>query len=119
MNCNTCGGLTSGTVVSNCLNSQPIILCSCNYGVSCSNERQGWICSRCNKSLSPDIKECDCAPNGTFVPWTPYPYNPYVPVYPSPYVPYNPYTPYTPFWDTTPVYHGQLQVTCYNYSRNP
>ena len=119
-NCNTCGGLISG-VINNCINSQPIKLCCCNPWYGCSSENKGWICSRCNKSLSPNTKECDCAPNGTYIPYTPYqPYNPYVPMYPPPYIPYAPFNPWdTSPWPLFPIYCTQPITTCYTYSRNP
>jgi hypothetical protein len=76
------------------------------------NNRQGWICAKCNKSLSPDVKECDCSTNGyTYIPYQPY--NPYIPIYPQPYIPYQPYNP----WDTSPW--PLYPITCYTYSRNP
>ena len=49
--------------------------------------REGWICSRCKKSLSPDIKECGCsdAPALPLIPTYPaYPLYPVtVPTYPA------------------------------------
>jgi hypothetical protein len=110
--CCECGGYQSGAIN---MNSTAVIkICSCNNYYSCN--RQGWICPKCNKSLSPDVKECDCAPSGyTYIPCVPW--NPYAPTNPS--IPYYPTTPIwiTPIspWGTNPspimpIYY--LTVTC-------
>ena len=51
--------------------------------------REGWICSKCNRSISPDEKQCNCGDT------TVYPVIPYVPI------PYYPYYPYyiPPIWN--------------------
>ena len=56
---------------------------------------EGWVCSRCGKSLAPSVRECDCQPTETlnYVPCIPY-------YYPNtaPYYPYYPYFPYCRYW---------------------
>jgi len=112
-NCNTCGGLISGVIYSNCINPSPIKLCSCNPWYSASCNRQGWICSRCNKSLSPDVKECDCSQSQGCYPYVPYVPNPWIPI--NPLVPFTPINPLQP-WDSYTPY----TITCSTYNtRNP
>lgn len=78
--CFQCGGYKSGAINMSC--TIPMKVCCCNHTYNCSDNRQGWICSRCNKSISPDIKECDCvAINNEYVYWYPYiiqPLQPYI-----------------------------------------
>ena len=67
--------------------------------------REGWICTRCGTSLSPDVKQCTCAP---------------IPAQLAPYQPVNPYDYTSPLWiDPTfiPTYPNPhpwwgWQVTC-------
>lgn len=110
--CGECNGYQSGSVNMSC--TTQIKICACNNFYSCN--RQGWICPKCNKSLSPDIKECDCAPsNGyTYIPYA-IPYTPYIPGNPfQPTIPYIPYYPTTPWWNTSPspLYTNYLTITC-------
>jgi len=116
INCNTCGGYQSGAINMSC--TVPIKLCSCsNYYSNC---RQGWICSRCNKSLSPDTKECDCSQEQGYYQFIPYvPWYPYTPVNPwQPFTPINPSYPFIPVYTYNPLQHWDMTITCSTYTIN-
>ena len=50
------------------------------------SKREGWICPKCGRVLSPDVNTCDCNEEYKLIPpYTPMPYLP--PVYPRPYYP--------------------------------
>ena len=47
-----------------------------NTNCTCETERKGWVCSRCNKSNSPDLKTCDCTSTPKYIDWQILPYYP-------------------------------------------
>lgn len=47
--CAYCGNQRGGTIT-----------VKADYAVSPNTSRLGWICSRCNRSVSPDVTVCPC-----------------------------------------------------------